>query len=262
MTVRTCTKVNIGLHVMRKRPDGYHDLETLFVPYYGYGDVLTVEPSERLSIEITRDEGVDWDPQQDLTMKAWRLLKADFPQLPEVSIRLRKHAPVGAGLGGGSADAAFMLRAMDALGGLGLSDAALAAYAAKLGSDCAFFIYNRTMFATGRGEILEPFDINLSGYELRVEIPVDDATGLPVAVSTREAYGGIVPHEVQTSLRELLREPIGAWKDIIVNDFEATVFPAHPQIEALKRRFYEDGAIYAAMSGSGSAVFGLFPKID
>ena len=279
MTVRTCTKVNIGLHVMRKRPDGYHDLETLFVPYYGYGDVLTVEPSERLSIEITRDEGVNWDPQQDLTMKAWRLLKADFPQLPAVSIRLRKHAPVGAGLGGGSADAAFMLRAMDALGGLGLSDATLAAYAAKLGSDCAFFIYNRPMFATGRGEILEPFDIDLSGYELRVEIPVDAATGLPVAVSTREAYGGILPRDVQvlrcaqndkkgaqndikTPLRELLREPIGAWKDIIVNDFEATVFPAHPQIEALKRRFYEDGAIYAAMSGSGSAVFGLFPKID
>ncbi|MBQ4027125.1 MAG: hypothetical protein II616_05205, partial [Bacteroidales bacterium] len=209
MILRTCTKVNVGLNVLRRRPDGFHDIETLFVPYYGWADVLDVEPAAELSIEIERAEGVDWDPMDDLTVRAWRLLKADFPQLPPVRIGLQKFAPVGAGLGGGSADAAFMLRALNEIGELGLSDAALAAYAARLGSDCAFFVgttnpqtlpvadasfYCRPMFATGRGEVLEPFDIDLSDYELRVEIPLGP-DGKPVAVSTREAYGGIVPRD-------------------------------------------------------------------
>ena len=209
MILRTCTKVNVGLNVLRRRPDGFHDIETLFVPYYGWADVLDVEPAAELSIEIERAEGVDWDPMDDLTVRAWRLLKADFPQLPPVRIGLQKFAPVGAGLGGGSADAAFMLRTLNEIGELGLSDAALAAYAARLGSDCAFFVgttnpqtlpvadasfYCRPMFATGRGEVLEPFDIDLSDYELRVEIPLGP-DGKPVAVSTREAYGGIVPRD-------------------------------------------------------------------
>ncbi len=286
MTLRTCTKVNIGLNVLRKRPDGYHDLETLFVPYWGFGDVLSVEPAERLSIEIQREGGVDWDPMEDLTVRAWRLLKADFPSLPPVAIRLEKHAPVGAGLGGGSADAAFMLRALNDLANLGLSDSALAAYAAKLGSDCAFFVYCSPMFATGRGEVLEPFDIDLSGYELRVELPLDAATGRPVAVSTREAYSGIIPRlpaspsghilpenvsesgkigvsghnspQNVSELRELLRRPVAEWKGSVVNDFEATVCPRHLEIAALIEEFYRRGAVYAAMSGSGSAVFGLF----
>ena len=140
MILHTCTKVNVGLNVLRRRPDGFHDIETLFVPYYGWADVLDVEPAAELSIEIERTEGVDWDPMDDLTVRAWRLLKADFPQLPPVRIGLQKFAPVGAGLGGGSADAAFMLRALNEIGELGLSDAALAAYAARLGSDCAFFV--------------------------------------------------------------------------------------------------------------------------
>ena len=259
MTVRTCTKVNIGLNVLRRRPDGYHDLETLFVPYWGLGDELTVEPASRFSIDIEREGGVDWDPMEDLTVRAWRLLKADFPQLPPVAIRLVKGAPVGAGLGGGSADAAFMLRALNDLGSLGLSDAALAAYAAKLGSDCAFFIYCRPMFGSGRGEVLEPFDIDLSGYELRVELPLDAATGRPVSVSTKEAYSGIVPRDNRAlPLREALQLPPAQWRGTILNDFEATVCPRHPEIPALIGRFYADGAIYAAMSGSGSAVFGLF----
>ena len=259
MTVRTCTKVNIGLNVLRRRPDGYHDLETLFVPYWGLGDELTVEPAPELSVEIEREGGVDWDPMEDLTVRAWRLLKADFPQLPEVAIRLVKGAPVGAGLGGGSADAAFMLRALNELGGLGLSDAALAAYAAKLGSDCAFFIYCRPMFGSGRGEVLEPFDIDFSGYKLRVELPLDAVTGRPVAVSTKEAYSGIVPRDNRAHpLRDALLLPPEQWRRTISNDFEATVCPRHPEIAALINRFYADGAIYAAMSGSGSAVFGLF----
>ncbi len=293
MTVRTCTKVNIGLNVLRRRPDGYHDLETLFVPYWGLGDELTVAPAPELSVEIEREGGVDWDPMEDLTVRAWRLLKADFPQLPEVAIRLVKGAPVGAGLGGGSADAAFMLRALNELGGLGLSDAALAAYAAKLGSDCSFFVYCRPMFGSGRGEVLEPFDIDFSGYGLRVELPLDTVTGRPVAVSTKEAYSGIVPRDnrvfsfpeavtpteglaaeaaqgepspcplgvqgdSKSMLREALTRPVTEWRGLVVNDFEATVCPRHPEIAALINRFYADGAIYAAMSGSGSAVFGLF----
>ena len=276
MTVRTCTKVNVGLNVLRKRPDGYHDLETLFVPYWGFGDELTVGQADDLSIEIEREGGVDWDPMEDLTVRAWRLLRADFPHLPPVRIRLVKGAPVGAGLGGGSADAAFMLRALNELGGLGLNDAALASYAAKLGSDCAFFVYCRPMFGSGRGEILEPFDIDLSGYELRVAIPVDRVTGRPVAVSTREAYIGIVPRndweaaarqpewrigqeDPSHPLREALKLPVEQWRGVVVNDFEATVCPLHPEIPALIERFYADGAVYAAMSGSGAAVFGLFP---
>jgi 4-diphosphocytidyl-2-C-methyl-D-erythritol kinase len=296
MTLKTCTKVNVGLNVLRRRPDGYHDLETLFVPYWGLGDELTVEPAKELSIEILREGGVDWDPMDDLTVRAWKLLKADFPSLPAVSIRLVKGAPVGAGLGGGSADAAFMLRSLNELGGLGLSDVELATYAARLGSDCAFFVYCRPMFATGRGEILEPFDIDLSRYELRVEIPIDATTGRPVAVSTKEAYGGIVPREaaaarsvaadpdpsgafgsrkgrgpacgeaprrglVQSNsaaaLRDVLKLPVEQWRGVVVNDFEATVCPKHPEIPALIEDFYRRGYIYAAMSGSGSSVFGI-----
>ena len=338
MILRTCTKVNVGLNVLRRRPDGFHDIETLFVPYYGWADVLDVEPAAELSIEIERAEGVDWDPMDDLTVRAWRLLKADFPQLPPVRIGLQKFAPVGAGLGGGSADAAFMLRALNEIGELGLSDAALAAYAARLGSDCAFFVgttnpqtppvadasfYCRPMFATGRGEVLEPFDIDLSGYELRVEIPLGP-DGKPVAVSTREAYGGIVPRDrwrwldcssgIQPPVRkgqsrqdtaaaspeapvrngqglpgaagtasiaepsssvilseqsestnplplwEALKLPVEQWRGLVVNDFEATVCPRHPEIPALIADFYRRGASYAAMSGSGSSVFGLFRK--
>ena len=335
MILHTCTKVNVGLNVLRRRPDGFHDIETLFVPYYGWADVLDVEPAAELSIEIERTEGVDWDPMDDLTVRAWRLLKADFPQLPPVRIGLQKFAPVGAGLGGGSADAAFMLRALNEIGELGLSDTALAAYAARLGSDCAFFVgttnpqtlpvadasfYCRPMFATGRGEVLEPFDIDLSDYELRVEIPLGP-DGKPVAVSTREAYGGIVPRDrwrwldcssgsvrkgqsrqdaaaagLETparngqglpgaagtasitespsavilseqsesknllSLREALKLPVEQWRGLVVNDFEATVCPLHPEIPALIADFYSRGASYAAMSGSGSSVFGLFRK--
>jgi len=254
MKVRTCTKVNIGLHVLRKRPDGYHDLETLFVPYYGLGDELSIEPAAETSIEIFREGGVDWDPHKDLTMHAWRLLKADFPQLPNVRIRLEKYAPVGAGLGGGSADAAFALQLYRDLGNLPLSDSELAAYAARLGSDCSFFIWRRPMLGSGRGEVLEPFDPGLDVYELRVEVPEG------ISVSTKEAYSEVVPCESREPLRFLLSSPVESWKDRIVNDFERGVFANHPEIAALKQSFYDSGAIYAAMSGSGSAVFGLFRK--
>ena len=311
MILRTCTKVNVGLNVLRRRPDGFHDIETLFVPYYGWADVLDVEPAAELSIEIERAEGVDWDPMDDLTVRAWRLLKADFPQLPPVRIGLQKFAPVGAGLGGGSADAAFMLRALNEIGELGLSDTALAAYAARLGSDCAFFVgltpakttrllgvegrapktppvadasfYCRPMFATGRGEVLEPFDIDLSDYELRavrkgqsrqdaaaagLETPARNGQGLPGAAGTAsitESPSAVILSEQSESknllsLREALKLPVEQWRGLVVNDFEATVCPLHPEIPALIADFYSRGASYAAMSGSGSSVFGLFRK--
>lgn len=249
--MKTGVKINLGLRVLSKRPDGFHELETLFVPSDAFGDELTIEPAGEFAISIDK---CDWAPSEDLTARAWRLMRDEFG-IPPVSIRLAKGAPVGAGLGGGSADAAAALRLLNDLFSLGLSDAELASRAARLGSDCAFFVYNRPMFGTGRGEILEPFDLDLSGYEIKVEIPAG------VAVSTAEAYRGVLAaRQDSMPLREALALPVERWKDALVNDFENTVFPAHPEIEALKRRFYERGAVYAAMSGSGSSVFGLFRK--
>ncbi|MBO5596900.1 MAG: 4-(cytidine 5'-diphospho)-2-C-methyl-D-erythritol kinase [Bacteroidales bacterium] len=270
-------KINLGLHVLRRRPDGFHDLETLFVPYPEISDCLeliraddysrtlaglkerygalaqAISPDGKLMITIARKEGVDWEPLKDLTAKAYMLLAADY-DLPPMKIFLEKRSPVGAGLGGGSADAAFALRAMAELCNLALDDAALAAYAARLGSDCAFFVYNRPMFGSGRGEVLEPFSVDLSPYKLEVVVPEG------IAVSTAEAYRGIVPRVPEKALREVLRQPVSTWKEALKNDFEQTVFAAHPALVKVKASLYERGALYAAMSGSGSACFGIFPK--
>ena len=241
-------KINVGLHVLRKRPDGYHDLETLFVPYMGICDELEIEEAGEFSFE---GEGVTW--KNDLTVQAYRLLEADFG-LPPVAIRLAKRAPVGAGLGGGSSDAAFALTMLDSIFGLGLGQERLAAYAARLGSDCAFFIYNRPMVGRGRGELLTPSPVDLSSYRIEIEVPQG------VSVSTREAYGGIVPRERLTPIEEILSLPVTQWRGLLENDFEPQVFALHPELAAIKERFYASGALYAAMSGSGSAVYGIFEK--
>ena len=360
MIVKTNVKLNLGLSVLRKRADGFHDIETLFVPCFDFGDTLEivtgddysrtsaalfakyggkdgrfdklsdqheasdgepVEPTElhesakegavlsgnvtasddgrlvqrisedgKLMITIAREEGVDWDPLKDLCAKAYYILAQDF-DLPPVKIFLEKKAPVGAGLGGGSADAAFTLKALNELCGLGLSDQRLAEYAARLGSDCAFFVFNRPMIGSGRGEILEPYEIDLSEYEVKVLIPEG------IAVSTAEAYKGIVPREshfdklsdrsgechfgrlsdrpcrqvysaIESSadsagladLKTVLELPVTEWKNNLVNDFEATVFKAHPELAAIKQSLYDSGAVYASMSGSGSALFALYKK--
>ena len=290
MITRPNVKINLGLHVLRKREDGYHDLETLFVPCFSFCDTLeiirgddwsrtsavlfekygesriaqAVSPDGKLMVTIARAEGVDWDPQKDLTVKAYHLLGADY-DLPPVKIFLEKRAPVGAGLGGGSADAAFALRMLSELAGLGLSDDALAAYAARLGSDCAFFIYNRPMLGTGRGEILSPAPASLPafvsgadsqavGNGLRIELVIPEG----IAVSTADAYRGIVPRIPAHPLSEILARPVDEWKQLLVNDFEETVFAKHPSLAACKEALYTRGARYAAMSGSGSALFGLF----
>ena len=269
-------KLNLGLHVVRRREDGYHDLETLFVPYLGLHDTLEIIPGDdfsrtsarlqetyraeqlaqgitpdgKLMVTIARKEGVDWDPLKDLTVKAYGLLSEQY-KLPPMKVYLEKTSPVGAGLGGGSADAAFALRMIAELAGLELSDGELADYAARLGSDCAFFIYNRPMLGTGRGEILEPFDIDLSGYRLDVIVPEG------ISVSTADAYRGIVPKVPDLPLREVLAHPVSEWKGLLVNDFETTVFAKHPRLAEIKQSLYDDGAVYAAMSGSGSALFSL-----
>ncbi len=277
-------KINLGLNVLRKREDGFHDLETLFVPYMGISDTLEIVMGDdysrtssaifgkyapemiaqgisedgKLMITIARKEGVDWDPLKDLTAKAYLILSEDF-QLPPVKIFLEKTSPVGAGLGGGSSDAAFALKMLNELCGLGLSETRLASYAARLGSDCAFFIYNRPMIGEGRGEILSETDPDFmdgiyAGHELQVLTPEG------VAVSTKDAYGGIRPHLPEVALRDALKLPVEEWDGVLVNDFEETVFAKYPELAAIKRSLYDSGAVYASMSGSGSALFALYRR--
>lgn len=274
-------KINLGLNVLRKREDGFHDLETLFIPYFGISDTLEIIVGDdysrtsaslfgryggcdpmvvqamsedgKLMITIARAEGVDWNPLDDLTAKAYQILAEDF-ELPPVKIFLEKTSPVGAGLGGGSADAAFALKMLNELCGLGLSEEKLAAYASRLGSDCAFFIYNRPMIGEGRGEILTEYPMDLSQYDLQVLTPEG------VAVSTKDAYGGIKPHLPELPLRDVLARPVEEWNGLLVNDFEDTVFTKYPELAAIKRSLYDSGAVYASMSGSGSALFALYLK--
>ena len=295
-------KINLGLNVLRKREDGFHELDTLFVPYFGISDTLEIvigddysrtsaalfakygpdhlAPSQasekpegvfgierketdapklvqgisedgKIMITIAREEGVDWDPLKDLCAKAYQILAEDF-KLPPVKIYLEKTSPVGAGLGGGSSDAAFALRMLNELCELGLSDLQLADYAARLGSDCAFFIYNRPMRGQGRGEILTPYELDLSSYDIQVITPAG------ISVSTKDAYGGIKPHMPELPLTDVLAKPIEEWDGLLVNDFEETVFAKYPELAAIKRSLYDCGAKYASMSGSGSALLGIF----
>ena len=279
MITKPNVKINLGLNVLRKREDGFHDLETLFVTYFDIHDTLEIVVGDdysrtsaaifgkyapemieqgisedgKLMITIARKEGVDWDPLKDLTAKAYFMLAEDF-KMPPVKIFLEKTSPVGAGLGGGSADAAFALKMLNELCGLGLSEADLAAYAARLGSDCAFFVYNRPMIGEGRGEILSGHSIDLSAYDLQILTPEG------VAVSTKDAYAGIRPHLPEVSLREVLARPVEEWDGLLVNDFEETVFVKYPELAAVKRSLYDSGAVYASMSGSGSALFALYNK--
>ena len=209
-------------------------------------------------ITIARKEGVDWDPLKDLTAKAYYILSEDF-DLPPVKIYLEKNSPVGAGLGGGSADAAFALKMLNELCDLKQTEQQLASYAARLGSDCAFFVYNRPMIGEGRGEVLTEIEAGfmegiLSEYDLQVLTPEG------VAVSTKDAYGGIRPHLPEVPLREALTRPVDQWNGILVNDFEETVFAKYPELAAIKRSLYDSGATYACMSGSGSALFALYRK--
>lgn len=234
--------------MVAKRPDGYHNLETIFYPVQ-LADALEMVPSGKLQLTVS-GISIDGDNADNLVLKAYRMLQTDF-ELPPVHFHLHKVIPTGAGLGGGSSDAAFALRMMNDYFQLQLSSQKLMKYAAKLGADCAFFIQNKPAFATGIGDQLNEIKLDLSGYNLLIAKP-------SFSVNTSEAYSGIVPHKPTFNLKETGEIPVEKWKDFVVNDFEKSVFKKYSEIEKLKESMYQMGAIYASMSGSGSAVFGLF----
>lgn len=253
-----CAKINLGLNIVSKRPDGYHNLETVFYPI-PLTDALEIKymdekfPSESpCDLKITGND-VDCNEEDNLVIKAYQLLAADF-QLPRVHAHLVKRIPTQAGLGGGSSDAANMIRLLDERFRLNIGIPEMERYAAKLGADCAFFITADPSYAEGIGDVLMPADVpgaGLGGYYLAVVKP-------SVAVSTRDAYAAIVPKTPAKCCRDIVRQPIETWKDELVNDFEAPIFAMHPELAAIKQSLYDAGAVYAAMSGSGSALFGIF----
>lgn len=253
-----CAKINLGLNIVSKRPDGYHNLETVFYPI-PLTDALEIKymdekfPSESpCDLKITGND-VDCNEEDNLVIKAYQLLAADF-QLPRVHAHLVKRIPTQAGLGGGSSDAAYMIRLLDERFRLNIGIPEMERYAAKLGADCAFFITADPSYAEGIGDVLMPVDVpgaGLGGYYLAVVKP-------SVAVSTRDAYAAIVPKTPAKCCRDIVRQPIETWKDELVNDFEAPIFAMHPKLAAIKQSLYDAGAVYAAMSGSGSALFGIF----
>lgn len=243
-------KINLGLYITSKRKDGYHNLETCMVSVPLY-DALEMIPAKKMIFECT-GLPIPGNSKDNLILKAYQLLKKDFNDLPPVHIHLHKNIPMGAGLGGGSADAAFALNLMNQLFDLYLEDWFLEEYAAKLGSDCAFFIQNTAKIATGRGEILEPIDLALNGKHVLIINP-------NIHIGTKEAYAGVTPKAAPIDLREVLADR-QRWKNELVNDFEASIFPKYPEIGDIKNQLYDMGAFYAAMSGSGSTVFGLFDK--
>jgi 4-diphosphocytidyl-2-C-methyl-D-erythritol kinase len=250
-------KINLGLCILRKRSDGYHDLETIFYPI-PLTDVLEVTEyknsvrSQTIPINITGIK-IEDDSSDNLCIKAYKLLKRDFPELPHVQMQLHKTIPSGAGLGGGSSDGAFTLQLLNEKFKLGLSKEELIEYASQLGSDCPFFIINKPCFATGRGGSLEPVELDLSGYKFVIVNP-------GIHVNTGRAFLDMKPAVPDRSIKAIILGPIERWKDDLSNDFEKHLFRKHKEIVDIKDRLYISGAVYASMSGSGSTVYGIFPK--
>lgn len=254
MLIYPNAKINIGLNVVEKRPDGYHNLETVFYPV-NLLDALEITADDadgedcalKLSGEILGGR-----PEDNLVVKAFKALQHLYPnKVKPVAFHLHKHIPTGAGLGGGSADAAFTIKALNERFMLGLNNEEMERVASKIGADCPFFIQNKPVFATGIGDVFTPVSLSLKGKYIVLVKP--DA-----GISTYEAYAQIVPTQPNISLNNLVKKPIESWKDMIVNDFEKSVFAKYPEIAAIKDRLYDLGAIYASMSGSGTAVYGIF----
>lgn len=254
-------KINIGLNITSKRNDGYHNIQTIFFPVRWY-DVLEVidNPNQKSSDNNNKTASfqlqvsgiaVPGNASDNICIKALELLRKDFPSIPAVDIFLHKAIPAGAGLGGGSADGAFMLKLLNEKYRLNLSTEQLIQYAAQLGSDCAFFMHNQPCFATSRGEMLEPIQLDLSAYTLVLINP-------GIHVNTGAAFSAITPAEPAQSLKEIIQEPITNWKALITNDFEQAVFQQHPELKTIKAQLYDHGAVYSAMSGSGSTIYGFF----
>lgn len=251
-------KINLGLNIVRRRPDGYHDLETAFYPIY-WRDVLEITP---FSADDGREAGVrltlsgivpEGEPSDNLCVRAWRVLKREFPQLPAVAMHLHKAIPTGAGLGGGSSDGVAALRMLAEMHDLSVAAERMETLALELGSDCPFFVRNRPCFAQGRGERMEVLPLDLGAYALMVVHP-------GIHVSTARAFAGVRPAVPAVSIPEILSAPVEQWRGRLVNDFEASVFAAHPTIGLIRDELYARGAVYASMSGSGSSVYGIFPK--
>lgn len=256
-----CAKINLGLNVVAKRPDGYHDLETVFYPV-PLTDALEVHCmhhdfplKDNYDICITGAE-VAGNPADNLVVKVYNMIAKHY-DIPRVHIHLYKGIPMQAGLGGGSSDAAYMIRLLDEYFKLNMGNREMERYAAKLGADCAFFITAEPAYATGIGDVLQPIGSEqdckhyLKDYWIALVKP-------DVAVSTKEAYAGITPRMAQKSCREIVLQPIETWRNELVNDFEESIFPKYPVLSEIKKRLYDEGAIYAAMSGSGSTIFGIY----
>lgn len=257
MVVFPNCKINLGLNILRKRSDGYHELETIFYPV-PFTDILEIneyrEPERSSVIPFTISGlAIKGDASSNLCMKAYKMLKADFPKLPHIQMHLHKVVPSGAGLGGGSADAAFALKLLNTIFSLGLTQKQLIEYAGELGSDCPFFIINTPCFASGRGELLDEIMIDLSAYKFIIVNP-------GIHVDTGRAFLNITPRIPEKSVKEIITLPVDKWKHELNNDFEKIIFKQHREIVDIKDSLYLAGATYAAMSGSGSTVYGIFRK--
>jgi len=244
-------KINLGLNIIRKREDGFHDLETVFFPV-GLNDALEILPAQNKT-QLTVSGIYAGNTEDNLCKKAFYLLKKDYPQLPEVNIHLLKAIPLGAGLGGGSADAAFTLQLLNKKFNLNIHDEKMYVYALQLGSDCPFFLFNKPCLATSHGEVLEKVNISLSGYKILLINP-------GIHISTSEAFSKIKPDIPVKKIKEIIQQPVESWKEELHNDFEKHIFEKYSQIKKIKEELYKNGAVYAAMSGSGSTVFGIFKK--
>ena len=248
-------KINIGLQIKAKRKDGFHDIETVFFPV-GLRDAVEMIENPHTDKEVFYSRSgieIPGNEQDNLCIQAFYILKKDFPQLPNIKMHLHKAIPMGAGLGGGSADASFVLKLINEKFGLDLSAEQLIHYALKLGSDCPFFIINKPCYATGRGEILEEITLDLSAYKILLVNP-------GIHINTGWAFSNIHIQPVESNLKDLVALPISSWQQYIHNDFEKPVFEAHPGIAEIKATLINEGALYASMSGSGSTVFGIFYK--
>jgi 4-diphosphocytidyl-2-C-methyl-D-erythritol kinase len=243
-------KINLGLTILSRREDGYHEIESCFYPI-DLNDSLEIIESTSFSFHSYGLQ-IPGNNNSNLCVKAYEILRQDF-QIPPVAIHLLKKIPMGAGLGGGSADGAFTLTMLNELFDLNLTDTTLEEYALQLGSDCPFFMKNKPAIARGRGEQLQLVELDLTKYRIEIQNP-------GIHISTQEAYGGIKPQLQKQSISEIISQPIYCWKDKLFNDFERYVFQKYPQVSELKKTLYEQGAIYASMTGSGSTVFGIFEK--
>jgi 4-diphosphocytidyl-2-C-methyl-D-erythritol kinase len=251
MIVFPNAKINIGLYITGKRPDGFHTIETIFYPV-PLTDALEIIPGSNKTVFKSYGIEIPGNPDNNLCLKAYQTLHKVF-DLPPVNIILQKNIPMGAGLGGGSSDGAFTLIVLNKLFNLGLDSLALEQYAATLGSDCAFFIRNTPCLGSEKGNVLENISFTLEGYYLVLVKP-------SVHIGTAEAYAGVIPKRPETSLKQITKLPINEWKGLIKNDFEESIFSKYPEIKKIKDILYKNGALYASMTGSGAAVFGLFKE--